>query len=137
MIFAFISGLTIMSYQSSTSLDSFKWYHAIHQYSRPFKQEQAEDQEMDEPELGPDGDLLPPMVSAVVIPNIVKAFESGAYDVYSARQTRRVVDLVDLVSVYTGKDNAKFRVRAQFGGTSAKATIDVFACPSVHLESGS
>jgi len=64
---------------------------------------------MDEPELGPDGDLLPPMVSAAVIPNIVKAFEAGAYDVYSAKQSRRVVDLVDLVSVYTTKDNVNFR----------------------------
>jgi len=95
--------------RSSTSLDSFKWYQAVHDYSRPSRPEQAEDQEMDEPELGPDGDLLPPMVSAAVIPNIVKAFEAGAYDVYSAKQSRRVVDLVDLVSVYTTKDNVNFR----------------------------
>lgn len=65
---------------------------------------------MDEPDLGPDGDLVPPLVSAAVIPIIVNAFESGAYDVYSAKQTRRVLDLVDLLSVYIGKENLKFRV---------------------------
>jgi GC-rich sequence DNA-binding factor len=79
---------------------------------------------MDEPDLGPDGDLVPPLVSAAVIPIIVNAFESGAYDVYSAKQTRRVLDLVDLLSVYIGKENLKFRVSRSHGNIETQSNTE-------------
>ncbi len=100
----------LASVQHSTTLDSFAWYHGLHDYSRVQQDPRHEDHDMDEPEMGPDGDLVPPMVSSAVIPIVIKAFESGAYDVYSGLQTRRVVDLVDMVASHTGRDNAKFRV---------------------------
>ncbi len=64
----------------------------------------------DEPELGPDGDLVSEMMSKAVVPLLTKAFEAGAYDPYSAPQTRRAVDLVDVVQHLTGKDSRKFTV---------------------------
>jgi GC-rich sequence DNA-binding factor len=67
-------------------------------------------EEDEEPPLGPEGDLIPEMVSRAVVPLLVKAFENGAYDPYSAPQTRRAVDLADVVSELTGKDSRKFTV---------------------------
>lgn len=64
----------------------------------------------DEPPLGPEGDLIPEMVSRAVVPLLVKAFDNGAYDPYSAPQTRRAIDLADLVSDLTGKDSRKYTV---------------------------
>jgi GC-rich sequence DNA-binding factor len=65
----------------------------------------------DEPELGPDGDLVSDMLSKAVVPLLTKEFEAGAYDLYSAAQTRRAIDLVDVVQHLTGKDSRKFTVR--------------------------
>lgn len=64
----------------------------------------------DEPPIGPEGDLIPEMVSRAVVPLLIKAFENGAYDPYSAPQTRRAIDLADLVSDLTGKDSRKYTV---------------------------
>ena len=64
----------------------------------------------DEPPLGPDGDLAAEMVSKAVVPMLVKALENGAYDPYSAVQTRRAMDLADVVQELTGKDSRKFAV---------------------------
>jgi GC-rich sequence DNA-binding factor len=65
----------------------------------------------DEPPLGVDGDLVAAMVSSAVVPLLTKSFESGAYDSYSAAQTRRAVDLAEVVSELSGKDSRKFTVR--------------------------
>ena len=51
------------------------------------------------------------MVSKAVVPQLIKAFEAGGYDPYSAAQTRRAVDLADVVAELTGKDSRKFSVR--------------------------
>ena len=64
----------------------------------------------EEPELGPDGDLVSEMMSKAVVPLLTKAFEAGAYDPYSAKQTRRAVDLVDVVQHLTGQDSRRFTV---------------------------
>lgn len=68
-------------------------------------------EEDEEPPLGPEGDLIPEMVSRAVVPLLVKALENGAYDPYSAPQTRRAVDLADVIAELTGKDSRKFTVR--------------------------
>lgn len=62
-----------------------------------------------EAELGPEGDLVAAMVSSVVTRNITRAIEAGAYDLYSLRQTRILVDLADMIAEYAGKENSKFR----------------------------
>lgn len=67
-------------------------------------------EEDEEPPLGPEGDLIPEMVSRAVVPLLVKALENGAYDPYSAPQTRRAVDLADVISELMGKDSRKFTV---------------------------
>lgn len=64
-----------------------------------------------EAELGPDGDLVSAMVSTAVIPRICKMVESGAFDPFSAKSTRSLVDLAEQVEIYVERDNTKFQVR--------------------------
>ncbi|WWD04119.1 hypothetical protein V865_002185 [Kwoniella europaea PYCC6329] len=110
--------------RSSKTLDSFSWFHSLHHYSHPPlpHTEQPEDDDMDlddEPPLGPDGDLVASMVSSAVVPLLTKAFEAGAYDPYSVGQTRRAVDLVDVVREMMGKDSRKYT-------TLLKAVLGVY-----------
>lgn len=85
----------------------------------------------EEAELGSDGDLVAAIVSSSVTPLVVKALESGSYDPYSIKQTRKAVDLADVISELTGRDSVKFKVRtvgwfsAEFEGS--------FACRLVGL----
>lgn len=72
-----------------------------------------------EPELGEEGDLATEMVSKTVVPALVKAIEGGQYDPYSAPQTRRAVDLVDVVAELTGRDSKKYQ-------SLLKAVLGVF-----------
>ncbi|WVQ79421.1 hypothetical protein IAT38_001518 [Cryptococcus sp. DSM 104549] len=97
----------------SSPLESFRWFNSLHHYSHPPQPTNGhgEDDDMDmdeEPPLGPDGDLVASMVSTAVVPLLTKAFEAGAYDPYSAPQTRRAVDLMDVVAELAGKDSRKF-----------------------------
>lgn len=62
-------------------------------------------------ELGPDGDLVASMVSTAVIPRLVAVLASGAFDVYSGRHIRRVVDLVEEVEASVEEGNAKLHVK--------------------------
>lgn len=107
--------------RSKKSLDSFKWFHALHNYSRPKadhrdddgangNENEDSDEDMDieeEPAVGLEGDLVTAMVSSTVTKNINAAIQAGAYDIYSLRQTRILVDLLDMVTEYTGKQNSK------------------------------
>ncbi|WVQ96196.1 hypothetical protein IAU59_003299 [Kwoniella sp. CBS 9459] len=99
--------------RSPKTLESFSWFHSLHHYSRPPlprpTEQEEDDMDLDEePPLGPDGDLVASMVSSAVVPLLTKAFEAGAYDPYSAPQTRRAVDLADVVADLTGKDSKKY-----------------------------
>ncbi|WWC73495.1 uncharacterized protein I206_107465 [Kwoniella pini CBS 10737] len=110
--------------RSSRTLDSFSWFRSLHHYSHPPlpRSNESEEDDMDldeEPPLGPDGDLVASMVSSAVVPLLTKAFEAGAYDPYSAGQTRRVIDLVDMVKEMMGKDSKKYT-------TLLKAVLGVY-----------
>ncbi|WWD20108.1 hypothetical protein CI109_104583 [Kwoniella shandongensis] len=98
--------------RNSSSLESFKWFNSLHHYSRPAQPangHEEDDMDLDdEPPLGPDGDLVASMTSSAVVPLLTKAFEAGAYDPYSAKQTRRAVDLADVVAELMGKDSRKY-----------------------------
>lgn len=95
--------------EDQRTLDTFHWYAALHQYSRPSQQD-GEDEDM-EPDLGPDGDLVSVMVTTAVIPRFCKIIEGGSFDPYSAKDVRRLVDLAEEVEVSVPKDNPKFEVR--------------------------
>ncbi|PIL22749.1 hypothetical protein GSI_15442 [Ganoderma sinense ZZ0214-1] len=87
------------------SLDSFGWYGSLYQYSRP-----AEDDEEDEPELGPDGDLVSAMITTALIPRLCRIIEGGGLDPYSAKDIRRLVDLAEEIEVSVDKQNQKFEL---------------------------
>ncbi|KAK8849483.1 hypothetical protein IAR55_004817 [Kwoniella newhampshirensis] len=98
--------------RNSSSLESFKWFNSLHQYSRPAPATNGsteDDMDIDEePPLGPDGDLVASMTSSAVVPLLTKALEAGAYDPYSSKQTRRAMDLADVVADLMGKDSRKY-----------------------------
>jgi GC-rich sequence DNA-binding factor len=101
--------------QSNTAIEEFTWFQAIHEYSHPRPTTNGQDgmDEDDEPPLGPDGDLNTQMVNDAVVPFLIKAFQSGAYDPYSAKQTRKAVDVLEVVQEMAGKDSRKFTVSPQ------------------------
>ena len=86
-----------------TSLD-FAWYSALYEYSRL----PAEEEE--EPEMGPDGDLVSAMISTAIVPRLCKIVEGGAFDPYSANSLRRMVDLVEQVEASVERGSQKFQV---------------------------
>jgi GC-rich sequence DNA-binding factor len=100
-------------------LEAFTWFTSVHAYCHPnpsslasngIKHEDEDDMDMDEYPLGPEGDLIPEMISRGVVPLLVKALENGAYDPYSARQTRRAVDLAEVISDLLGRESRKYTV---------------------------
>ena len=88
-------------------MDTFSWYKSLYDYSRPPQADQDEDEE---PELGPDGDLVSAMVSTAVIPRLCKLIEGGALDPYSSKDLRTIVDLAEQIEMSVDRDNLKFQV---------------------------
>ncbi|KAF8631700.1 hypothetical protein AX15_002248 [Amanita polypyramis BW_CC] len=90
--------------ESSRSLDSFKWYKTIYEYTRPGSPD------VEERELGPDGDLVASMISSAIIPRLRKLIEGGALDVYSTRHIRRMVHLAEELDASVEEGNAKLQM---------------------------
>ncbi|KAL1412967.1 hypothetical protein Q8F55_000716 [Vanrija albida] len=94
--------------RSDNPIESFKWFTSLYNYSRP-KPENADDDDMDlEPDVGEEGDLATEMVSKAVVPLFIKGLEVGAYDPYSTPQTRRSVDMVEVIGDLTRKESRKY-----------------------------
>ncbi|KAJ7718488.1 nineteen complex-related protein 2-domain-containing protein [Mycena maculata] len=94
------------------SLDSFKWYQGLYNYSRP-----------NGDELGPDGDLVGSMISTALIPRICKLVEGGAFDAYSDADVRRVIDLAEEVEASVERGHPKFLVLLKSVLTMFRAAI--------------
>ncbi|KAF8442882.1 nineteen complex-related protein 2-domain-containing protein, partial [Boletus edulis BED1] len=110
-------------FESQESLNHFSWYSSLYRYSRP-PLERSENS--DEPELGPDGDIVSAMISTAVAPRLCKMLEAGALDPYSARDVRRMIDLAEQVEASIGMDSNKFQmilksVHAVFDGAACNA----------------
>ncbi|KAG8898670.1 hypothetical protein FRB99_007237 [Tulasnella sp. 403] len=99
------------------NLDSFDWYTGLYEYSRPRPKVMLEAMDVDDDEddalLGPDGDLVTSMITTAVIPRLNAVISGGAFDPYSMRHIRRVVDLAEQVELCTSKDDPKFLIFAQ------------------------
>jgi GC-rich sequence DNA-binding factor len=93
--------------QDLKHLESFSWYSSLYEYSRP-----PVDEDDEEPELGPDGDLVSAMISTAIVPQLCKVIENGAFDPYSAKSLRRMLELAEQVEAYVDGDNAKFQVNS-------------------------
>ncbi|KAK7005823.1 GC-rich sequence DNA-binding factor-like protein [Favolaschia claudopus] len=94
------------------SLDTFKWYQGLYEYSRPSGDE-----------LGSDGDLVASMISTAFIPRICKLVEGGLFDAYSEANVRRMVDLAEEVEASVEAGNAKFLVLLRTVFTVFQAAI--------------
>lgn len=115
--------------QDARGLDTFQWYDALYAYSRPRR---PEDEEDEEPELGPDGDLASAMVSTAIVGRMCKLFDAGALNPYSTSHVRRVVDVVESVEAALLSDNAKFHVRPPSSAlTHADALVEQMLMKSV------
>lgn len=91
--------------KSSKNLDEFSWYSALHDYSH------TADANLEESELSPSSDLVSEMLSTAVVPRICKMLEGGAFDPYSSRSARRMIDITEQVEASIGSDHHKFTVR--------------------------
>ncbi|KAF8319659.1 hypothetical protein DL93DRAFT_2164354 [Clavulina sp. PMI_390] len=104
--------------EDSRTLDSFRWYAALYEYSRP---PSASAMDVDSPdqlqeherELGSDGDLVASMVTTSVIPLLNKFFTKGGVDPYSSKHVKRAVDLAEQVEICVEKSDAKFQTFAR------------------------
>ena len=101
-----ISVNVVPCFQDSRTLDSFHWYSSLYEYSRPTKSHE----DMEPPELGPDGDLVSAIITTAVLPRLSKLIEGGALDPFSAKDIRRLVDLAEEIEVSIEKGNHKFQV---------------------------
>ncbi|KAH8114705.1 nineteen complex-related protein 2-domain-containing protein [Phellopilus nigrolimitatus] len=97
------------------ALDSFAWFSALYEYSRP-RNEDAE------PALGPDGDLVSAMISTAVVPRLCKVIQSGAFDPYSARHILILVDLAEQVEASATQD--KFELLLKSIATSFRQAVE-------------
>jgi GC-rich sequence DNA-binding factor len=68
------------------------------------------DEDEEEPQLGPDGDLVSAIISTAVIPRVCNLIEGGALDPFSSKDIRHLVNLAEEVEVSVGKDHHKFQV---------------------------
>lgn len=136
-------------FQERRSLDSFDWYSALYEYSRPAKpaavrsddmdvdKDESSDDDNEEPPLGPDGDLVNSMVTTAVIPRLARVLSGGGFDPYSEKQTRRLVDLAEQVEMCVDKTDFKFQVRifvctTLFSLYSSFSTIQTFIKAAIH-----
>lgn len=87
-------------------MDGFAWYSSLYEYSRPRTAESVDDD--DEPELGPDGDLVSAMISTSVVPRLCQVIRGGGFDPYSTRHLRVLIDLAEQIEASANKD--KFEV---------------------------
>ncbi|GMK57675.1 hypothetical protein CspeluHIS016_0405090 [Cutaneotrichosporon spelunceum] len=93
---------------SDATIDSFRWYRALYDYSRPRVDRDDDESSVDlDPEVAPEGDLAVEMVSKLVVPNISAALEK--YNPYSARQTRKLRDVVEFVGMLLGEDHRRYQ----------------------------
>ncbi|TDL23255.1 hypothetical protein BD410DRAFT_787584 [Rickenella mellea] len=89
------------------SLDTFAWYSSLYNYSRPRTASTADDEE---PELGPDGDLVSAMISTAVVPRLCKVVQAGAFDPYCTNHVKVLVDLAEQVEASVGADKFEMLV---------------------------
>ncbi|KAI0269805.1 nineteen complex-related protein 2-domain-containing protein [Gloeopeniophorella convolvens] len=93
-------------FEDSRTLDSYHWYSDLYKYSRPARADEDEE----ERELGPDGDLVSAIISTVVIPRLCMLIEAGALDPFSSNDVRRVVDLAEEIELSVEKTDHKVQM---------------------------
>lgn len=98
------------------TLDSFGWYTGLYDYSRPKPPDSMDRDEDDEEEspLGPDGDLVASMITTTVIPRICALIAGGAFDPYSMKDVRKVIDLAEQIEMSVARGETKFLVGAYY-----------------------
>ncbi|CDZ96197.1 Transcriptional regulators binding to the GC-rich sequences [Phaffia rhodozyma] len=126
---------------SSETLDHFPFYTSLHHYSRPPIPHDEDDDDLmedEKPPLGPEGDLVASILKNTVLPRLTKVFESGgAFDPYSGVQTRRAVDLVELLEEGVGKDSARFQTFVKALLTSFNSLLETLSSLTMACRQGS
>ncbi|KAI5121072.1 hypothetical protein M0805_008586 [Coniferiporia weirii] len=93
------------------TLDTFAWFSALYDYSRPRTRDNEDEDDM-EPELGPDGDLVSAMISTAVVPRLCKVIRGGAFDPYSAKHVRILIDLAEQVEASASQDKFEYLLKS-------------------------
>jgi GC-rich sequence DNA-binding factor len=113
----------------ASTMDNMEWFGKLYAYSRPntVRERIAEDDDDDEEgELGPEGDLAAAMVGTAVVPRVVTMLEAGAFDPYSARHVRKLVDFGEQVEIAVERSGPKFQVSLLHHSSSPNRLVVVF-----------
>ncbi|KAL5524572.1 hypothetical protein ACEPAF_9712 [Sanghuangporus sanghuang] len=97
-------------------LDSFTWFSALYDYSRPVGANGSPEEDGDnaEPSLGPDGDLASAMLSTIV-PRLCKIIRGGAFDPYSSEHVRAIIDLAEQVEASASHEKLELLQKTVYG----------------------
>jgi GC-rich sequence DNA-binding factor len=93
-----------MIIQDSENLNSFAWYSALQGYSRHRRDDTPGSK------ASASEDLVSSMISTAIIPRLCKMIAGGAFDSYSAKHVRRIVDVTTQVQDSVGAENVKLQV---------------------------
>jgi GC-rich sequence DNA-binding factor len=103
-----VRNIQVILQDPSRGLDTFSWSLALHEYSRPRTSVTPADDV--ESEIGPGGDMVSSMISQAVIPRLCKIIENGAFDPYSMRHIRRMIDIAEQVEASVEQEGIRFQV---------------------------
>ncbi|KAL5482670.1 hypothetical protein ACEPAI_9264 [Sanghuangporus weigelae] len=117
----------------SRPLDSFTWFSALYDYSRPVGANGNPEEDGDgEPSLGPDGDLASAMLSTIV-PRLCKIMQYGAFDPYSSKHVRAIIDLAEQVEASASREKLEL-LQKTIHGTFRQAIDDHATLIQPYLE---
>ncbi|KAI0260998.1 hypothetical protein BC834DRAFT_897632 [Gloeopeniophorella convolvens] len=109
-------------FEDPRTLGSYHGYSDLYKCSRPAQA----DEDGQERELGPDGDLVSAIISTVVIPRLCKLIEAGALDPFSSNDVRRVVDLAEEIELPVEKTDHEFQMLFKNAVSDMKASQDPY-----------
>ncbi|KAF8327394.1 nineteen complex-related protein 2-domain-containing protein [Cantharellus anzutake] len=107
------------------SLDSFRWYTGLYEYSRLPRTDADGDDDDHAEALGPDGDLANSMITTAIIPRLCQNFSSGGFDPYSSRHMKRLADLIEQIELSFEKTDKKFLALLKSINNPFREAIDV------------
>jgi len=107
-------------FKEKINFDSCDWYGGLYEYSR-----RPDGDPEDGTEFGPEGDLASAMLSTAVVPRLCKLVEGGAFDPYSTKDIRTLIDLAEQVELAVrDTTNLKFQLLLKSVYTAFQKAVD-------------
>ncbi|KAI0036544.1 nineteen complex-related protein 2-domain-containing protein [Vararia minispora EC-137] len=107
-------------FDSSSSLDDFKWYSALHDYTHSSAGSDGNGQDKADSD-----DLVSSMITTTVIPRIVRIIENGGFDPWSAKNVRRVIDFAEELETTIDRTDLKFQMLFKAVTSAFRSAVDL------------